>query len=55
MRCNLKNKELPKRCPKCNKKLKSEKCICGHTVFQKETNEEIRYFKRLCNSVFGGM
>ena len=47
MRCNLKNKELPKKCPKCNKKLKSEKCTCGHYVIQEETNEEKRYMRML--------
>ena len=40
MRCNIKNKQLPSKCPKCGKKLKSEKCVCGHTVCQEETNQE---------------
>lgn len=52
MRCNLKCKELPKKCPKCNKKLKSEKCTCGHRITQEETNEEKEYFRRLCKSIF---
>jgi predicted amidophosphoribosyltransferase len=40
MRCNIKVKELPDKCPKCGKKLKSEKCSCGHKVCQEETNQE---------------
>ena len=36
MRCNIKNKQLPAKCPKCRNKLKSEKCKCGHQVCQEE-------------------
>lgn len=32
MRSLLSIKELPKKCPKCGKRLKSKKCICGHTI-----------------------
>ena len=47
MRCYLKCKELPKKCPKCKKKLKSEKCTCGHHITQEKTNEEKEYMRRL--------
>ena len=40
MRCNLKVKELPHNCPKCGRKLKLEKCKCGHVIHQEETNAE---------------
>ena len=47
MRCNIKVKELPKKCPKCGSKLKDEKCKCGHSVTQKKTNEEEAWFRRM--------
>ena len=47
MRCILKVKELPHNCPKCGKKLKSEKCQCGHKVCQEETNEEKAWMRRM--------
>ena len=47
MRCNIKVKELPHNCPKCGKKLKSEKCVCGHKVCQEETNEEKAWMRRM--------
>jgi predicted amidophosphoribosyltransferase len=47
MRCNLKVKELPHKCPKCGSKLKSEKCKCGHKVCQEETNEEKAWMRRM--------
>lgn len=54
MRCILKVKELPHNCPKCGKKLKSEKCQCGHTVCQEETNEEKAWMRRMSDySSFG--
>lgn len=44
MRCILKIKELPNKCPKCGKRLKSEKCTCGHKVcpeeFEREADDE---------------
>ena len=39
MRCNLKVKELPHNCPKCGRKLKLEKCKCGHVIHQEETKQ----------------
>ena len=54
MRCILKVKELPHNCPKCGKKLKSEKCVCGHKVCQEETNEEKAWMRRMLDySSFG--
>ena len=47
MRCNIKVKELLHNCPKCGKKLKSEKCQCGHQVCQEETNEEKAWLRRM--------
>ena len=47
MRCNLSVKELPDKCPKCGKKLKSEKCSCGHKVCQEETNTEKAWLRRM--------
>ena len=47
MRCNIKVKELPKKCPKCGNKIKNEKCKCGHFVSQKKTNLEEAWFKRV--------
>lgn len=47
MRCNIKCKELPKRCPKCNSKLKGEKCKCGHVICQEKTNDEKRWERML--------
>jgi predicted amidophosphoribosyltransferase len=47
MRCNIKVKELPAKCPKCGIKLKTEKCKCGHTVTQKNTNLEEAWFRRM--------
>lgn len=47
MRCNIKNKQLPHKCPKCGKKLNSTKCKCGHTVCQEETNEEKAWMRRM--------
>ena len=47
MRCNVKNKQLPHNCPKCGKKLKSEKCVCGHQVCQEDTNEEKAWMRRM--------
>jgi len=47
MRCNIKVKELPNKCPKCGSKLKTEKCKCGHTVTQKNTNLEEAWFRRM--------
>ena len=40
MKCLLSIRELPKKCPKCGKRLKSEKCTCGHTVCQEPDNHE---------------
>lgn len=40
MKCRLPIKELPKKCPKCGKRLKSEKCTCGYTVCQEPDNWE---------------
>lgn len=45
MRCLLNVKELPKKCPKCGKRLKSEKCTCGHTICQEPDNHEKKLFK----------
>ena len=55
MRCNIKVKELPKKCPKCGHKLKTEKCKCGHSVTQEKTNEEEAWFRRMSygESLFG--
>ena len=36
MRCNIKVKELPRKCPKCGNKIKKEKFKCGHCVTQKK-------------------
>ena len=47
MRCNIKNKQLPHNCPKCGKKLKSEKCVCGHQICQEETKEEKAWMRRM--------
>ena len=47
MRCYTQNKQLPHNCPKCGKKLKSEKCRCGHKVCQEETNEEKAWMRRM--------
>lgn len=44
MRCLLNVKELPKKCPKCGKRLKSEKCTCGHTICQEPDNHEKRLY-----------
>ena len=44
MRSLLSIKELPKKCPKCGKRLKSKKCICGHTItaYQEPVLTEIK-------------
>ena len=47
MRCNVKVKELPDKCPKCGTKLKSEKCKCGHKIWQEETSEEKAWMRRM--------
>ena len=47
MRCNLSVKELPDKCPKCGKKLKSEKCSCGHMVCQEKTNTEKAWMNKM--------
>ena len=47
MRCNIKVRELPHKCPKCGNKLKNEKCKCGHSVVQEKTNEEKAFFRRV--------
>ena len=46
MRCNIRVKELPRKCPKCGNKIKKEKCKCGHCVTQKKTNEEEAWLQR---------
>lgn len=47
MRCNIKNKQLPHKCPKCGNKLKSEKCKCGHQVCQEQTNYEKAWMRQM--------
>lgn len=49
MKCLLRVKEIPKKCPKCGKHLKSEKCICGHTICQ----EPDKYEKKLYTQCYG--
>ncbi len=51
MRCNIRAKELPHKCPKCGVKLKSDKCKCGHKVCQEDTNEEKVWLKRMASYV----
>lgn len=51
MRCLLNVKELPKKCPKCGKHLKSEKCTCGHKICQEPDNHEKRLFEA-CDVIF---
>lgn len=46
MRCNVKIRELPDKCPKCGLRLHTEKCKCGHKVCQEETNEEKAWLRR---------
>lgn len=47
MKCNIKIKELPKKCPKCGNRIKREKCKCGHYIKQEDTAEEKAWFRRV--------
>lgn len=47
MKCNLKTRELPHKCPKCGANLKSEKCKCGHILVQEKDNLEKEWERRM--------
>ena len=47
MRCNIKTRELPHKCPKCGAKLTSEKCKCGHILVQEKDNFEKEWERRM--------
>lgn len=49
MRCNIKTRQLPNKCPMCGSKLKTEKCKCGHKVSQEKTNEEKAWMSRMAD------
>ena len=51
MRCLVRTRELPKKCPKCGKRLKKEKCQCGHVVCQEESNQEKAWMRRSYDEV----